>query len=171
MLSEDALGWYGWDGEEKRSLLMTLLASHRLWVIWWDLTPCLTLAFQRRAGKAMETQRFKSSVQDAQPLSALRLGASFSGTAQFICLFMVHPVVMSILGPKGAGVASGGEKEGRGKTSQRKLGLAKQWKSGWSWIKSQWSSYSLGTGEWQVPSLCLVSLREEVWEAARLLAA
>lgn len=74
--------------------------------------------------------RFKSSVQDAQPLSALRLGASFSGTAQFICLFMIHPVVLSILGTTGAGVASGGEKGGRGKTSKRKLGLAKKWKSG-----------------------------------------
>lgn len=28
-----------------------------------------------------------------------------------------------------------------------------------------------GDGEWQVPSLCLESLREEAWEAARLLAA
>ena len=62
---------------------------------------CLTVAFQRRAGETMEIQRLKSSVQDAQPLSALRLGAFFSGTAQFICLFMVHPVVLSILGTKG----------------------------------------------------------------------
>lgn len=117
MLFADALEWYGWNGEEKRPLLMTLLVSHTLRVIWWDLTLCLTVAFQRREGETMETQRFKSSVQDAQPLSALRLGASFSGIAQFICLFMVRPVVLSILGPKWAGVASGGEKEGRGKTS------------------------------------------------------
>lgn len=59
---------------------------------------------------------------------------------------MVHSVVLSILGTKGEGVASGGENGGRGKTSQRKLGLAKKWKSGWSWIKSQWSSYSLEMG-------------------------